>query len=357
MKAAFFEEHGDLSKLQVGDVPDPTVGAHDVRVQVKACALNHLDLFVREGWPGLKLKMPHIGGTDLVGVVESIGSDVTQVAVGDEVLVNPGINFAAGPDGEQVIPTEPSIVGENRAGGLAEWCVVPATHVLPKPANVSWAEAACLPLTLQTAFQMLRRGGLAQTGTDLEHLLRHDRAQPAQGKRVLVIGGGGGVSVMAIQLAKALGAWVCATTGGPDKVAKVTALGADHVIDYRADEAWWKSAFFASDKHGYDVVIDSVGAATWALSLRCLKAGGRLVTCGATTGPIGETHIQLVFWKQLQIIGSTMGTPEDLQRALAFVEAGAVKPIVDSVWPLDEAREAQERMEKGEMFGKIVVKP
>ncbi|MGB1585974.1 MAG: zinc-binding dehydrogenase [Thermoplasmatota archaeon] len=357
MRAAFFAEHGDLTKLQVGEVPDPAVGPGDVRVRVKACALNHLDLFVREGWPGLKLDLPHIGGTDLAGVVESIGEAVTNVQVGDEVLVNPGLNFAAGPDGEQVIPPEPFIVGENRAGGLAEFCVVPATHVLPKPDGISWEEAACLPLTLQTAFQMLRRGGLAQTGPDLEHLLRHDAAKPATGKRVLVIGGGGGVSVMAIQLAKALGAWVCATTGGPEKAARVADLGADHAIDYKADEAWWKSAFVASEKSGYDVVIDSVGAATWAHSLRCLKAGGRLVTCGATTGPIGETHIQLVFWKQLQIIGSTMGTPEDLQRALAFVASGAVHPIVDSVWPLDEAREAQAHMEAGSMFGKIVLRP
>lgn len=357
MKAAFFDEHGDLSKLQVGDQPDPEPGPDDVRIHVKACALNHLDLFVREGWPGLKLDLPHIGGTDLVGVVESVGANVRDVAVGDEVIVNPGLNFHTGPDGEQVIPPEPFIVGENRAGGLAQLCVVPATHVLPKPDGVSWEEAACLPLTLQTAFQMLRRAGLAQTGTDLAHLLRHDAARPAEGKRVLVIGGGGGVSVMAIQLAKALGAWVCTTTGGPDKVAKVEALGADHVLDYKADPAWSKAAFLASEKQGYNVVIDSVGAATWAHSLRCLKAGGRLVTCGATTGPIGETHIQLVFWKQLQIIGSTMGTHEDLARALAFVEAGAVRPIVDSVWSLDEARDAQARMEAGEMFGKIVVRP
>lgn len=356
MKAAFFDEHGGLDKLQVGDLPDPQLGDGDVRIRVKACALNHLDLLVREGWPGLKLVLPHIGGTDLAGVVESVGTAVSGVRVGDEVIVNPGVNFAAGPDGEQVIPTEPSIVGENRPGGLAEFCVVPATHVLPKPEGISWIEAACLPLTLQTSFQMLRRGGLTTTGTSLNDLMAHDAAGPAAGKRVLVIGGGGGVSVMAIQLAKALGAWVCVTTT-TDKVAAVTELGADVVIDYSKDKDWWKTAFLATEKAAFDVVIDSVGAATWKYSLRCLRAGGRLVTCGATTGPIGETNIQLIFWKQLQIIGSTMGTPEDLRRALAFVAAGKVRPIVDSVWPLDKAREAQAHMANGAMVGKIVIEP
>ena len=364
MKAASFEEHGGLDVLRVGEVPTPEPGPGDVRVRVQACALNHLDLFVREGWPGLRLDLPHIGGTDLAGIIDAVGEGVTDVQVGAEVIVNPGINFDAGPDGEQIIPAEPSIVGENRAGGLAEFCVVPASHVLPKPEGISWAEAACLPLTLQTAFQMLRRGGLAATapasgppGHEAAALIDEDAARPAHGKRVLVVGGGGGVSVMAIQLAKALGAWVCATTGGPDKVEKVRALGADEVIDYKADADWWKSAFLATDKHAFDVVIDSVGPATCKYSLRCLRPGGRLVTCGATTGPIGETHIQMVFWKQLQIIGSTMGTPADLARALAFVARGEVRPVVDSEWPLDRIRDAQAHLARGGMFGKVVLLP
>ncbi len=341
MKAAFFEEHGGPEVLQVGEVADPEMGSGDVRLRVKACALNRLDLFVREGWPGLRLPLPHVGGTDVAGVVEAVGADVQGVAVGDEVIVNPGLNFEADPEtGEQVTPEGVSIVGETRWGGLAEYCVVPATHVVPKPAKMGWDEAAALPLTAMTAMQMVKRKG---------------RVKP--GDRVLVIGAGGGVSVMAVQIAKALGAWVCATTGGPKKVELVRGLGADHVIDYKADEAWAKSAFLATDKQGFDVVIDSVGQATWKYSLRALRVGGRLVTCGATTGPIGETDIRLVFWKQLSILGSTMGVPQDLVDAVAMAERGALKVAVDSVWPLEQVRDAQEKMARSQHFGKIVLLP
>lgn len=342
MRAAYFQEHGDLDVLQVGELPDPEPGPGDVRLRVKACALNHLDLFVREGWPGLKLEMPHVGGTDLAGVVESVGDDVVGINIGDEVLVNPGLNFEADEHGEQIIPKHPSIVGETRSGGLAEYCVVPASKVVAKPAAWSWPEAAAFPLTALTVMQMYRKAGIADGG---------------EGKRVLVVGAGGGIGVMAVQLAKALGAWVCATTGGPDKVGRVAGLGADHVIDYKDDPDWWKSAFYATEKEGFDVVVDAVGQATWKYSLRCLSNGGRLVTCGATTGPMGETDIRLVFWKQLSILGSTMGTPADLERALRLAEEGKVKPIVDKVFQLEETREAQERMDAGKHFGKIVITP
>ncbi|MGB1697877.1 MAG: zinc-binding dehydrogenase [Thermoplasmatota archaeon] len=339
MKAAFFREHGGLDVLEYGELPDPEPAEGWVRVRVKACALNRLDVFVREGWPGLRLDLPHVGGTDLSGVVDKLGPGVNGVAIGDEVMVNPGLNFEADADGEQIIPPHPDIIGETRAGGLAEYCLVPANRVLPKPAGLSWEDAAALPLTCQTAMQMLRKG----------------RVGP--GSRVLIVGAGGGVSVIAVQLAKALGAWVAVTAGGPEKTALAKELGADLAIDYKADADWWKTAFKATNKEAFDVVIDSVGARTFGLSLRTLRNGGRLVTCGATTGPIAETNIQLVFWKQLQILGSTMGTPEDLQRALAFVADGKVRPIVDSVRPLSEIREAQARMESGEATGKIVLVP
>lgn len=337
MKAAFFRTHGGIDNLEFGELPDPEPPEGWVRVRVKACALNRLDIFVREGWPGLKLEMPHVGGTDLAGIVDKLGAGVEGVAVGDEVMVNPGLNFEADIDGEQVIPPHPDILGETRAGGLAEYCLVPANRLLQKPGNLSWEETAALPLTCQTAMQMLRKGNVRE------------------GSRVLIVGAGGGVSVMAIQLAKALGAWVCATAGGPDKVALATELGADFVIDYKADNDWWKTAYKATEKAGIDVVIDSVGAATWKHSLKTLRNGGRLVTCGATTGPIAETNIQLVFWKQLSILGSTMGTPQDLEIALGLVAEGKVKPIIDSVRPLAEIRSAQERMESGLAVGKIVL--
>lgn len=338
MKAAYFEHHGGLDQLLVGDLPDPVLGPGDVLIQVRAAALNRLDLFVREGWPGLRLPLPHVGGTDLAGVVLEVGTDVQGVRVGDEVIVNPGLNFPEGPDGRMVIPAEPDIIGETRWGGLAEQCVVPATHVVPKPDSWSWEEAAAAPLTSLTAMQMLRK------------------ADAKAGDQVLVVGGGGGVAVMAIQLAKALGCTVYVTTGGPDKVERVKALGADHVIDYLADPDWWKTVYGVSGKRGMDVVVDSVGQATWKHSLRTLRAGGRLVTCGATTGPIGETHIQLVFWKQLSILGSTMGTPRDLQDAMDLMEEGRVRPIVDSTWSLDQIHDAQAHMEAGKQFGKIVIR-
>ena len=340
MKAAYFEAHGGLDVLKVGALPSPPLGPGDVRVQVKACALNHLDLFVRDGWPGLKLPLPHIGGTDLAGVVVEVAPGVRNVKSGDEVIVNPGLNFEAGPDGEQRIPPDVSIVGETRWGGLAQECVVPATHVLPKPPEMSWEQAAALPLAAITAMQMVKRKGRVKAGD-----------------KVLVTGAGGGVAVMAVQIAKALGAWVCATTGGADKVAKVKALGADHVIDYKAEPDWSKAAFLASGKTGYDAVIDSVGTATFKGSVRALRNGGRLVVCGVTTGPTAEFDLRLLFWKQLSILGSTMGVPQDLEDAVAMARSGRLKVHVDSVWPLEKIREAQAKLAEAGQFGKIVLRP
>ncbi len=340
MRAAYFDEHGGLDVLQVGELPDPELGPDDVCVDVKAAALNRLDLFVRAGWPGLKLPLPHVGGTDVAGVVSAVGTNVEGVRVGDEVIVNPGLNFEADENGEQKIPDGVSIVGETRWGGLAEKCVVPATHVVPKPAAMPWEEAAALPLTAITAMQMVKRKGRIGSGS-----------------KVLVIGAGGGVSVMAVQFAKALGAWVVATTGGAEKVAAVKSLGADEVIDYKQDAAWPKTAFQLSGKTGFDVVIDSVGQATWKHSLRALRVGGRLVTCGATTGPMGETDIRMVFWKQLSILGSTMGIPQDLHDAVTMYEQGQLQVLVDSVWPLEKIRDAQQKLEVSSQIGKVVVKP
>lgn len=356
VKAAFFRAHGGLEVLEVGDLPDPELGPGEVRLEVKACALNHLDLFVREGWPGLKLPLPHVGGTDLAGVVAEVAGDVSGVAVGDEVMVNPGLNFGADAHGELIIPDRPSIIGETRWGGLASHCVVPADHLIPKPAAWSWEEAAAFPLTALTVMHMLRKAGVAG-GSPVDDAGPDGATKAGARKRVLVVGAGGGIGVMSVQLAKALGAWVYAVTGGTDKAEKVRGLGADHVIDYKDDPDWSKAAYLATDKKGFHAVLDSVGQATWKQSLRSLAVGGRLVTCGATTGPIGETDIRLVFWKQLSIIGATMGTPQDLERALALAHQGRVHPVVDSVWPIEKIQEAQKRMDDGRMFGKIIVTP
>lgn len=339
MKAAYFDRHGGLDVIHFGDVPARGIGAGDVRVKVKACALNHLDLFVREGWPGLALPLPHVGGTDVAGVVSEVAPGVASVAVGDEVLINPGLNFEEGPNGEQKVPANVSIVGETRWGGLAQECVVPATHVVAKPKRMSWEEAAAIPLASITAMQMVKR-----------------KAKVKPGDKVLVTGGGGGVAVMALQLAKAAGGWVCVTTGGPQKAAKLRALGADHVIDYKAED-WSKAAYVASGKKGFDVVIDSVGQATFQHSVRSLALGGRLVACGATTGPQGTFDLRLLFWKQLSILGSTMGIPRDLTDATHLWETGKLKVPIDSVWRLDQVKEAQAKMARAEQFGKIVLRP
>ena len=340
VKAAFFRRHGGPEVIEVGDLPAPELGRADVRVRVKAAALNHLDLFVRDGWPGLRLALPHVGGTDVAGVVSEVGPEAYGVQPGDEVLVNPGLNFEAGPDGEQVVPPNVSIVGETRWGGLAEECVVPATHAVTKPQHMPWEEAAALPLTSITAMQMVRR-----------------KARVGPGHKVLVIGAGGGVAIMALQMAKAAGAWVCATTGGADKAGKVAALGADQVIDYKASPDWSREAYLATGKQGFDAVIDSSGTATFGKSVRLLRHGGRLVACGATTGPMGEVDIRALFWRQLSIHGSTMGVPQDLLDAVSMWRERRLKVVLDSVWRLDQVREAQERMARSEQFGKIVLKP
>jgi len=340
MKAVVFYEHGGPEKLQLADVPVPQIGPDEVLLRVKACALNHLDLWVRQGLPGLKLTMPHIPGSDVAGIVAEIGRDVTDVRVGERVAVNPGLSCGHCEycvRGEDSLCVEFKILGEHVPGGYAEYVNVPARNVLPLPDNFPFEEAAAASLVFLTAWRMV---------------VTQARVRP--GEDVLVLGAGGGVSSAAIQIAKLAGARVFATTSNAAKAERAKELGADVVVNYREAD-WTKAVWEMTDKRGVDVVIENVGQATWKSSLRALAKGGRLVTCGATTGPLGEIDIRQLFWKQVHIIGSTMSSQQEYRDVMKLIFQRKLRAVVDHVFPLEQAREAQELLAKGEQFGKIVL--
>ncbi len=340
MKAAFLRAHGDIDRIEYGDVPAPVAGTGQVRIRVRAGALNHLDIFVRNGIPGIRLAFPHVMGSDGAGTVESVGAGVTGVREGDDVVLNPGISCGTCEfclRGEHSLCVTFHLVGEHIAGTFAEYVVVPAVNARPKPAALSWEEAAAFPLTYLTAWRML---------------VTKARAKP--GESLLVIGLGGGVSLAALQIAKLLGLSVGVTSGSADKLARARELGADFGIDHAAGD-FSREVRRLTGKRGVDIVIDSVGKATWARSIASLARGGRLLTCGATTGPDPAEDVARIFWNQLTVHGSTMGTHAEFAEMLRAVTAGRLRPVVDKVFPLSGAREAQRRLEEKRQFGKIVL--
>lgn len=310
-----------------GDVDTPALDRRDVRIRVVASALNHMDLWVTKGLP--RPSLPHVPGCDISGVVEATGPDVTSCAVGDEVVVNPAVSpledvVAFGNDSP--LGRGLRIVGEHRWGGHAEYVVVPDRNVVPRPAGLTWAQSAAYPLVYATAFRMLRR------------------ARAAAGHRVLVVGVGSGVSSAALSLAVHMGCRVAVTSRSPEKRAAALALGADAAYDSAADR-WPVEA---------DVVVESVGPATWDQSVRALKPGGRLVVCGGTSGSTVQVNIPRLFFKQIEIIGSTMASYEEFATVSALVAQGL--PVqVDSVLPFDRYPEALARLEQGDQMGKIVI--
>jgi NADPH:quinone reductase-like Zn-dependent oxidoreductase len=341
MKALAFKEFGGPEKLQLMDVPDPEIGAGDVLVRVRACALNHLDLFVREGIPALKTPLPFWTGCDIAGDVAEVGPGVQGVKVGERVVVNPNLNCGICEfciQGEDSLCVRYGILGEHLPGGLAEAVVVKGDNLLPLPDHVSYEDAASFVLTNMTAWRMV---------------VTQARVKP--GEDVLILGVGGGVSSTAVQIAKLSGARVLVTSSSDDKLERARALGADIGINY-AREDWARAIADKTSRRGVDVVIDSVGAQTWKQSLRSLRKGGRLVTCGATTGPIGETDIRIVFWNQLHVIGSTMASRKEFHEVLRLFFAGRLRAIVDEVVPLADGAEAQRRLQEGRQFGKIVLR-
>lgn len=343
MKALAFHEFGGPDKLKYEDVPDPKIKPNEVLIRVRACALNHLDLFVREGIPALKTPLPFWTGCDIAGEVAEVGADVQGVKVGTRVAVNPNLTcgrceFCA--QGEDSLCVRYGILGEHVLGGLAEYVAVRGDNVLPLPASVSFEAAASFVLTNMTAWRMVVTQGQVRPGQD-----------------VLVIGVGGGVSSTAVQIARLCGARVIVTSSDDAKLEKAKALGAEVGINYKKNPDWAKQVFEATAKRGVDVVIENVGAATWKDSIRSLKGGGRLVTCGSTSGPVGETIIPLVFWKQVHLIGSTMANRKEFHDVMGQFFAGRLKAIIDEVVPLKDGAAAQQRLAEGKQFGKIVLTP
>lgn len=340
MKAVVFHQHGGPEVLEYTDVPEPSIRADEVLIKVKACALNHLDVWTRGGLPGIKIPLPHILGNDIAGVVREVGALATWVHPGDEVMVQPGVSCGHCVEclhGRDNFCRDYDMLGYRRAGGYAELVAVPAVNVIPKPERLSWEEAAALPLVTVTAWHMLVT-----------------RAQVQPGEDVLVHAAGSGVGSIGIQVAKLRGARVIATAGADDKLAKAKELGADEVINYR-NEDWPKEVRRLTERRGVDVVFEHTGAATWAGSIASMKNNGRLVTCGATSGYDAQTDIRQIFYRHLTILGSFMGTKAELLEAMKFVERGLIRAVVDQSMPLSEARRAHELMEDRAQFGKLVL--
>ncbi|MFX0114962.1 MAG: zinc-binding dehydrogenase [Candidatus Hodarchaeota archaeon] len=345
MKAVLLYEHGGPEKLTYTDFPTPVITPNQVLIRIKAVALNHLDLFVRKGIPGLRFEMPHILGSDIAGEVAEVGSAVHSLDPDQRVVVNPGLycghcEFCVA--GEHSLCNQYGILGEHRRGGYAEFIAIKKGNVLPIPdySSLDFVNAAAVPLTFMTAWRMLTT-----------------RAKLKPGEDVLITGAGGGVALAALQIAKLIGARVFVTSSSDEKLQKALKLGADVGINYQEHPDYHKQIWELTRKRGVDVVVDSAGQATWEKSLRTLRKGGRLVTCGATTGPIATTNINLLFWKQLSLQGSTMGSRAELDAVLKLVWNNQLQPIVDRKLPLRDAQKAHEYLEEGNQFGKVVLCP
>lgn len=342
MKALMVQEHGGLDVLRVVDVDTPEPGPGQVRVAVRAVGANHLDTWVRRGVPGHAFPLPLVLGSDVAGVVDESGPGVTDLAPGAPVVLAPGVSCghcAACLSGRDNQCRSYGLLGEHRDGGCADFIVVPRQNVMPLPAGLSFEQAAAIPITFLTAWHMLV-----------------DRAALRPGETVLVHAGGSGVGSAAVQIAKLWGATVITTAGTPAKCERALALGADHAIDYNARD-FVAAVRELTGKRGVDVVVEHVGAATWAGSLRSLAWHGRLVTCGATTGADVSLNLRQVFFKSLSILGSTMGSKGELAELLGHFASGRLRPVVDRVLPMSAAAEAHRLLEAREVFGKIVLVP
>ncbi len=342
MKAVVFDRTGGPEVLEPRELPVPAIRAHEVRVRVRACGINHLDLWVRAGLPGLNPEMPHVLGNDIVGEIEAVGDAVTHWKPGERTLVLPTLSCghcAACATGDDHLCREYDILGRGRNGGYAEYAAVPAVNCLPYPGDLPWEQAAAVPLVTLTAWHMLVT-----------------RAQLRPGEDVLVIGAGSGVGSVGVQIARLLGARVIATASGADKCERARALGAHDVIDHAGEDIAARVRALTGKK-GVEVVFEHVGGRVFEAGVASLAKNGRLVTCGATIGADVKLNVNLLFGRHLTLLGSWMGRRSDLLDALKHVTSGAIRPVVDSVLPLERAREAHERIEARKQFGKLVLVP
>ena len=341
MKAILFRQHGGPEVLQYVDVPAPEPRPNEVLVRVRACALNHLDLWVRGGLPNVPIPLPHIPGSDIAGEIAKIGAEVTTARVGEKVVLAPLVSCGkcpacvAGLDNECRAATN---LGYMIDGGCAEFVRAPEVNCLPYPENLSFEEAAAIPLVFQTAWHMLIA-----------------RAQLQPGETVLILGAGSGVGSAAIQIAKFFGAQIITTAGSNAKIEKARQLGADHVINHKTQKIR-DEVRRITNKRGVDVVFEHVGTATWDDSLASLALAGRLVTCGNTTGYDAKIDLRFLFSRQLSLLGSYMGVKSELHTVMKLVSAGHLKPVVDRIFPLQEAAAAHAYLESGQQFGKVVLR-
>ena len=340
MKTILFHIHGGPEVLEYGEYPTPQPGPGQVLVRLKTAALNRLDIWVRNGWPGIKLAYPHIPGADGAGEIAAVGDGVTRLKAGDRVVINS--NLSCGECGYCLSGQDNrcerwELLGETRRGTYAEYVIIPAVNAYPLPAGFDMRVAAAAGLVFHTAWHSLI-----------------SRANLHPGESVLIVGASGGVNTASIQIARHAGATVYVVGSGRDKLKLAESLGADYLIDRTQEENWAKTVYQMTNKRGVDVVVDNVGA-TFPLSFRAARKGGRILTVGNTAGPKVEIDNRFIFGKHLSLIGSTMGTHSDFAAVMELVFSGALKPAVDRLYPLAQARQAQERLQAGEQMGKIVL--
>jgi NADPH:quinone reductase-like Zn-dependent oxidoreductase len=340
MKAIVFDQHGGVEVLQLRQVPTPTPGKGEALIRLRAAALNHLDLWVRAGWPGIRLKYPHIPGADGAGEIAALGEGVSGWEVGERVVINANIGCDACEfclKGQDNRCLSWNLLGETLPGTYAEFVCVPATNLLRLPEGFSEETAAACGLVYHTAWHSLVKRGDIQPG---DH--------------VLIVGASGGVNTASIQIARYFGAVVYVVGSNAEKLALAQSLGADVLINRLETPEWAREVYLKSNKHGMDIVVDNVGS-TFPLSMRTARKGGRILTVGNTGGPLVEIDNRYIFSRHLALLGSTMGTREDFKEVFKLIFQGKLKPVVDRIYPLEEAAQAQERLAKGNQMGKIVL--